>query len=93
VERAARRLGGLRALALRGEAAIADALATDEAYGLPLMTYRQLPATLARATAADVARAARRFIDPKRETIAVVRPDALATSTVARAARVDQGAR
>ena len=93
VERAARRLGGLRALALRGEAAIADALATDEAYGLPLMTYRQLPAALARVTAPDVARAARRFIDPKRETIAVVRPEAPATSTVARAARVDKGAR
>ena len=93
VERAARRLGGLRALALRGEAAIADALATDEAYGLPLMTYRQLPATLARVTAPDVARAARRFIDPKRETIAVVRPEARATSTVARAAWVEKGAR
>ena len=93
VERAARRLGGLRALVLRGEAAIADALATDEAYGLPLMTYRQLPATLARVTAPDIARAARRFIDPKRETIAVVRPDPRATSTVARAAWVEKGAR
>ena len=93
VERAARRLGGLRALALRGEAAIADALATDEAYGLPLMTYRQLPAALARVTAPDVARAARRFLDPKRETIAVVRPDVLPTSTVARAARTEKGAR
>ncbi len=57
------------------------------------MTYRQLPATLARVTAPDVARAARRFIDPKRETIAVVRPDARATSTVARAAWVEKGAR
>jgi len=93
VEGAARRLGGLRALALRGEVAIADALATDEAYGLPLMTYRQLPAALARVTAPDVARAARRFIDPKRETIAVVRPEALPTSTVARAARGNKGAR
>jgi zinc protease len=93
VERAARRLGGLRALALRGEVAIADALATDEAYGLPLMTYRQVPATLARVTATDVARAAHRFIDPKRETIAVVRPDVPATSAVARAARLEKGAR
>ena len=57
------------------------------------MTYRQLPAALARVTAPDVARAARRFIDPKRETIAVVRPEAQATSTVARAAWVEQGAR
>jgi zinc protease len=92
VSRAARRLGGVRALAFRGGAAIADALATDEAYGLPLMTYRQLPAALARVTATDVARAARRFIDPKRETIAVVRPDG-PTSAVARAARIDKGAR
>jgi zinc protease len=93
VERAARRLGGVRALALRGEVAIADALATDEAYGLPLMTYRQLPAALARVTATDVARAARRFIDPKRETVAVVRPDAPPASTVARAARLEKGGR
>jgi zinc protease len=93
VERAARRLGGQRALALRGDAAIADALATDEAYGLPLMSYRRFPASLARVTATDVARAARRFIDPKRETIAVVRPEAppLSVSAVARAARVEKG--
>ena len=96
VERAARRLGGLRALTLRGEAAIADALATDEAYGLPLMNYRRLPAALTRVTATDVARAARRFIDPKRETIAVVRPEAppmsMTMSTSARAARIEKGA-
>ncbi|HTB56649.1 MAG TPA: pitrilysin family protein [Polyangia bacterium] len=97
VERAARRLGGLRALALRGEAAIADALATDEAYGLPLMSYRRLPAALTRVTATDVARAARRFIDPQRETIAVVRPEtsptAMSLSASARAARIEKGAR
>jgi predicted Zn-dependent peptidase len=89
VERAARRLAGDRALALRGGAAIADALATDEAYGLPLMSYRQVPATLARVNATDVGRAARRFIDPKRETIAVVRPEM--PPPVARAARTEKG--
>jgi zinc protease len=97
VERAARRLGGLRALALRGESAIADALATDEAYGLPLMSYRRLPAALTRVTATDVARAARRFIDPKRETIAVVRPELppgpMSLSASGRAARIEKGAR
>ncbi|HVV49859.1 MAG TPA: pitrilysin family protein, partial [Polyangia bacterium] len=82
-ERAARRLAGRRALELRGEASIADALALDEAYGLGLMSYRDVPAALARVTAADVLRAARRFLDPKRETIAVVRPEP--PSTVARA--------
>ena len=96
VERAARRLAGERALALGAEAAIADALATDEAYGLPLMSYRQVPSALARVTATDVSRAARRFIDPKRETIAVVRPEV--PPTMARAARgeairADKGAR
>jgi zinc protease len=87
VERAARRVAGDRALALRGEVAIADALATDEAYGLPLMSYRQVPAALARVTANDVSRAARRFIDPKRETIAMVRPEV--PPTMPHAARVD----
>ncbi len=96
VERAARRLAGDRALALRGEAAIADALATDEAYGLPLMSYRQVPPTLARVTANDVNRAARRFIDPKRETIAVVRPEVpgtMARAARGEAARADKGAK
>jgi len=37
------------------------------------MSYRQVPAAMSRITTADVARAARRFIDPKREVIAVVR--------------------
>jgi zinc protease len=73
---AARRLAGARALDLRGASAIADALALDEAYGSPLMSYRHLPAALAAITAADVNRAARRFLDPQRETIAVVRPEA-----------------
>ena len=86
-ERAARRLAGRRALELRGQVAIADALALDEAYGVGLMSYRQAPAALARVTAADVTRAARRFLDPKRETIAVVRPERPA------GARADLGAR
>lgn len=85
---AARRLAGRRALELRGQAAIADALALDEAYGLGLMSYRNVPAALARVTAADVNRALRRFIAPKRETIAVVRPEVPAAM-----ARTSQGAR
>jgi predicted Zn-dependent peptidase len=74
VGRAARRRAGAQALGLGGQAAIADALALDEAYGLGLMSYRQVPAALARITADEVTRAARRFLDPKREVIAVVRP-------------------
>jgi predicted Zn-dependent peptidase len=75
VAAAARRLAGARALDLRSASAIADALALDEAYGFPLMSYRRVPAALAAITAADVNRAARRFLDPQRETIAVVRPE------------------
>ncbi|HEY6475798.1 MAG TPA: pitrilysin family protein, partial [Polyangia bacterium] len=86
---AARRLAGARALDLRSPSAIADALALDEAYGFPLMSYRRVPAALAAITAADVNRVARRFLDPQRETIAVVRPEAATTkpSTMARAAK------
>jgi zinc protease len=74
VARAARRRAGALALGLSGPVAIADALALDEAYGLGLMSYRQVPAALARVTADEVTRAARRLLDPKREVIAVVRP-------------------
>jgi predicted Zn-dependent peptidase len=82
VGRAARRRAGAQALDLRGPVAIADALALDEAYGLGLMSYRQIPAALARVTADDVARAARRVLDPKREVIAVVRPPDPASALV-----------
>jgi zinc protease len=75
VATASRRLAGARALELRSPSAIADALALDEAYGFPVMSYRRVPAALAAITAADVNRAARRFLDPQRETIAVVRPE------------------
>jgi predicted Zn-dependent peptidase len=54
--------------------AVADALVRDEADGLPLLTYRQAPAALARVAAADVARVAQGVLDPKREVIAVVHP-------------------
>ncbi len=84
VSRATRRRAGEQALGLRGRAAIADALALDEAYGLGLMSYRQVPATLARITADDVARAARRFLDPRREVIAVVRPPSAPAAPVVR---------
>jgi predicted Zn-dependent peptidase len=78
VNRAARRLIGARAATLRTRMAVADALVRDEADGLPLLTYRQAPATLARVAAADVARAAQTVLDPKREIIAVVHPPSAA---------------
>ena len=74
VSRAARRLGGGRAVGLGSRAAVAAALAIDAAYGRDLYAYRTYPATLARVTADDVARAAKRVLDPQREVVAVVRP-------------------
>jgi zinc protease len=78
VGRAARRLIGARAAALRTRMAVADALVRDEASGLPLLSYRGAPAALARITAGDVARAAQAILDPKREVIAVVHPPSAA---------------
>jgi predicted Zn-dependent peptidase len=72
VTRAARRLIGARAAALRSRTAIADALVRDEARGLPMLSFRRYPAVVARIGADDVARAARRILDPNREVIAVV---------------------
>jgi zinc protease len=74
VSRAAGRLIGARAGALRTRMAVADALVRDEADGLPILAYRQVPAALAHVAAADVARAAQVVLDPKREIIAVVHP-------------------
>jgi zinc protease len=74
VSRAVRRLIGVRAAALRTRMAVADALVRDEAGGLPMLSYRRMPAALARVATADVARAAQTVLDPKREIIAVVHP-------------------
>jgi predicted Zn-dependent peptidase len=78
VSRAARRLVGARAAALRTRMAVADALVRDEGWGLPMLSYRRAPAAIARVTAADVARAAQAVLDSKREIIAVVHPPAAA---------------
>ena len=74
VSRAAGRLIGARAAALRTRMAVADALVRDEADGLPMLAYRRVPAALAHVAAADVARAAQAVLDPRREIIAVVHP-------------------
>jgi predicted Zn-dependent peptidase len=78
VTRATRRLVGARAGMLRGGMAIAHALVSDEAQGLPMLAYRRGAAALASVTAADVARVARAVLDPKREVIAVVHPPSAA---------------
>jgi len=71
----ARRLAGQRALELGSRAAIADALALDEAFGLPPLSYRAGPERLSRVGPGDIARVAHRVFDPQREAIAVVRPE------------------
>jgi len=72
VGRAARRLIGARAAALRSGEGIAHALVVDETRGLPPLAYRTYAAAVARVRADDVARAARRALDPRHEVIAVV---------------------
>jgi zinc protease len=78
VTRATRRLTGARAATLRTGAAIADALVSDEALGLPMLAYRRDTAALASVAAPDVVRAARAVLDPKREVVAVVHPPSAA---------------
>ena len=86
VSRAARRLTGARAAALRTGAAIADALIADEAQGLPPLSYRRNALALAQVAAPDVTRVgARPCLDPKREIVAVVHPPS-ATPALARTA-------
>jgi len=78
VNRAARRVIGARAAALRTRMAVADALVRDEAAGQPMLAYRRAPAALARVTAADVSRVVPAVLDPKREIVAVVHPPSAA---------------
>jgi len=86
VARARRILIGTRALALERRGAVAMALAlrralaasgtpgTRAAPGETGRSYRSDVDELGKVTAADVARVARRIIDPRREIVAVVRP-------------------
>jgi predicted Zn-dependent peptidase len=78
VSRATRRLTGARAAAVRSGAAITDALISDEAQGLPLLSYRRNAVAAANVFAPEVARVARTVLDPKREVIAVVHPPSAA---------------
>jgi zinc protease len=93
LERARRALISAHALALQRRSAVAAALARDEALGLPAGTSRRGAADLGRATASAVGQVARRILDPRREIVAVVKPNE-APSAVARtaaAARAAQG--
>src|SRR5262249_53143020 len=78
VSRAAGRLIGARAAALRTRMAVAGALVRDAGGGLPMLSHRRATAAIARVTPADVTREAQTVLDPKREVIAVVHPPASA---------------
>ncbi len=74
VGRARRYLIGAHAVGLEPRSAIATALASGEAYGQGPREFRRYGEAINRITPADVQRVARKFIDPRREVVAVVRP-------------------
>jgi zinc protease len=72
--RAQRYLIGVHAIGLQRKSALAAALAFHEAYGQGWKAYRQYSDNIMKVKAADVARVARKYIDPAREVAAVVKP-------------------
>jgi len=85
--RAQRYLIGVHAIGLQRKSALAAALAFHEAYGQGWRTYRQYGDHIMKVTVADVARAARKYLDPQREVLAVVKPPALSPGAARAAAR------
>jgi predicted Zn-dependent peptidase len=79
VERARSALVSADARGLGSRAAVAAALARDEALGLPAGAYRRAAAELLAVTPEAVARVARRLLDSRLEIVAVVRPPAAPT--------------
>jgi zinc protease len=74
VARARRHMVGAHALGLERRSAVAGALAFHEASGAGWQEMGRYAAGLQRVTGADVQRAARKFLDPRREVVAVVKP-------------------
>jgi zinc protease len=88
--RAQRYLIGVHAIGLQRKSALAAALAFHEAYGQSWKAYRQYAENIMKITAAEVTRAARKYLSPQREVTAVVKPPAEsagAARAVTRAAR------
>ena len=71
--RAQRYLVGVHAIGLQRKSALAAALAFHEAYGQGWKAYRQYGDNIMKVTVADVARVARKYLDPQREVAAVVK--------------------
>ena len=79
VERARAALVSADARGLESRAAVAAALARDEALGLGAGAHRRAAAELLAVTPEAVARVARRLLDPHLEIVAVARPPAAPT--------------
>jgi zinc protease len=84
--RAQRYLVGTHAIGLQRKSAIAAALAFHEAYGQGWRAYRQYTDSVMKVKVQDVARVARKYLDPQREVAAVVRPSVPPPAATARAA-------
>lgn len=85
--RAQRYLIGVHAIGLQRKSALAAALAFHEAYGQGWKAYRQYADNIMKVTVEDVVRVARKYLSPRREVIAVVRPPAAASAATGAAAR------
>jgi zinc protease len=88
--RAQRYLIGVHAIGLQRKSALAAALAFHEAYGQGWKAYRQYGDFVMKVTVADVARAARKYLDPEREVTAVVKPPAESPGAARAAARASR---
>jgi zinc protease len=94
VGRARKYLIGTHAIGLQRKSAIASALAFHEAYGQGWREYRRYPEQIARVTVADVQAAARKYLVPQRQIVAVVKPkDETPAATRARSEAAARGPR
>jgi zinc protease len=72
--RAQRCLVGTHAIALQRRSSVAATLAVHEAQGQGWRAYRHYDRRIMQVTRQDVSRAARRYLDPRREVTALVTP-------------------
>jgi zinc protease len=89
--RAQRYLIGVHAIGLQRKSALAAALAFHEAYGQGWKAYRQYADNIMKVKAVDVARVARKYLNPSREVAAIVKPPAASPGAVRAAARAPRG--
>jgi zinc protease len=91
LDRAKRYLVGSHDISLQRRSALSATLAFNECYGLGWDQYRAYGPGILAVTAEDVQAAARRYLDPNRSVIAVVRPEEAAE--VAERSRIAEAAR